>query len=94
MGGEVTNDVLAERIAQLRAAQHEDLAEIKLQLERLVSRELYEAHRSADSRQVIALETRVAALEARGRWLLACVLIPLLAIGVQIYLTTKHGGSP
>jgi BMFP domain-containing protein YqiC len=88
--GDITNAVLAERIDQLSRSQHEDLAAIQRQLDKLVSREVYDAHRAAAAAELADLRRRVVALEGRGRWLMAVVVMPIIAIAIQFYLSS-HG---
>jgi DNA-binding transcriptional MerR regulator len=88
--GDITNAVLAEQITRLRQDQHDDLDDIKRQLDKLVSREVYEAHRAAAAADLATLRRRVEVLEGRGRWLMAVVVMPIIAIAIQFYLSS-HG---
>lgn len=86
MAGE-TNDELARRIEHLHTDLHDDLGRIEVQLARLVPREVYDAHRVADAARSTALEKRVEALEGRGRWLVASVIMPIISIVVMVWLS-------
>lgn len=88
--GDITNAVLAEQINRLRQDQHDDLDDIKRQLDKLVSREVYDAHRAAAQAEIDSLRSRVATLEGRGRWLMAVVVMPIIAVLFQFYLSS-HG---
>jgi hypothetical protein len=99
-----TNDELARRIEHLGTDLHDDLSRIELQLSRLVPREVYDANREADKARITNLESRADTSEAERkrdvkaaaerqaqmmRWVIAMVVVPLLSIVVNFWLSTR-----
>jgi hypothetical protein len=85
----ITNAELARRMEHLGTDLHEDLREIKAVIDKLVPREVYEAQRVAADQRVEALQSRVATLESRGRWLMGVVIIPIVLVLLNWLLTAK-----
>jgi hypothetical protein len=85
----ITNAELARRMEHLGSDLHDDLREIKAVIDKLVPREVYQAERIAADQRVEALQSRVAALESRGRWLIGVVIIPIVIVVLGWLLTAK-----
>lgn len=93
MAGEVTNAELGRRLDEMRSDIHEDLRELKQQVDKLVPREVYDAQRSAMEARIANLEATCKALgdQWRGaiRWVVGTVAVPVVVLIVQILLTIK-----
>lgn len=104
----ITNEVLAERLEHFRRDQHDDMTRIEAQLSKLVPREVYDAHRVADSARLGVLEKRAdqfeqdrqrdkqAAVEHKQqmlRWVIGAVALPFLLAVCQLWLASR-GGKP
>ena len=85
----ITNAELGRRIEHMGSELHDDLARIEALTAKLLPREVYEAQRVAADQQVQSLANRVAALESRGRWLVAAVIIPIVVVVLNWLLTAK-----
>lgn len=85
----ITNAELGRRIEHMGSELHEDLARIEKLADQRVPREVYTAERAADHKQVEALAARVVALESRGRWLLAGIIMPIIVVVLNWLLTAK-----
>jgi hypothetical protein len=75
---------LQRSIADLRQSVDNGLTEIKLSLAGLVSRDLFEAELRRQSDKFEAVNQRVDDIEARRKWWLAGVLVPLAICLVSV----------
>jgi hypothetical protein len=86
---QISNAELGRRIEHMGGELHDDLARIEKLTSQLLPREVYEAQRVAADQRVDALAARVAALESRGRWLLAGIIMPIIVVVLNWLLTAK-----
>lgn len=85
----VTIPELARRLDDRLGDVREDLHDLKVEVAKLVPRELYDAHRQADAAEIRTLKEQVASLESRARWLVAAVVVPILLVVLNWLLTAK-----
>lgn len=79
-------DDVNQRMDHLSSDIRDDMAEIKADLKLKVGRDVYDA-------QQVELRRRIEALEARARWVVATVIVPLVIVIVQ-WLLSARGVKP
>jgi len=86
----VTDDAIGREIRQLRDDTKSGLGDIKAELSKLLPREVYEAKHDSLVRRVDTLEKEAERAETERitarRWVIACVVLPLVSMAVMIVL--------
>lgn len=86
----MTDEAIGREIRQLRDDTRSGLAKIEAGLDKLLPREVYAANHDALVRRVEVLERDAERAEAERvaarRWVIACVVLPLVTMAVTIVL--------
>jgi hypothetical protein len=86
----VADEALGREIKQFREDTSKSFQRLEAGLDKLLPREVYEARHDALKRRVDALEREAERAEAERvaarRWVVACVVLPLVTMAVTIIL--------